>query len=293
MKRLALALVIVGILLIVTAPAEAVPPRPEQPRPDLFSCGTFTCDRYNPVTIKAKQTRTVAYRVVVEPGCTAGIIPQELARMNAHVIDSVRLNLARNDAAPDFTVHINCGSEQIRLCGSVNTYCLNRGYPYVADVDISDVLSTYFPESRLSILLHEILGHAVGSWNEQYATCGASCNFAASQGWRDFMNTGPDSRHGIEAIEFERWERTMFPVVADCGGAGDPYWDACVSRWRFSNGWSWEPSTGVWWNPQDKPEFTACNQDRLRWNIQVAVWVPERQGFFDPQRGFWSFAGAC
>ena len=42
---------------------------------------------------------------------------------------------------------------------------------------------------RGQTFLYEML-HALAVWNEQYATCGSSCNFAPSPNWRDVMNTG-------------------------------------------------------------------------------------------------------
>lgn len=302
--RVAVAITAVLVIyLLVYGPAESAPPRPEQPRPDLFSCGVQTCDAFNPVTIKARAQRTASYRLKLEPGCVAGTIPADMVRLEAEA-QKVQFNLVRNDQLYDFIVRINCGSEQIRLCGSVNVYCLNRGYPYSADVDISDVLSSYFDVSRLSILLHEIIGHAIGSWNEQYATCGSSCGFAASPGWRDFMNTGPDSRHGIEAIELERWERTMYPLAQvpppppPCGlGPVDHswggVWNSCIGRWIAPNGFSVEPGTWTWFNPQGQPEWTPANADRLRWNIQLGAWFSCDHGFFIPSRGYWSHAPSC
>lgn len=254
-------------LLLLSRYAEAAPPvDPRQPRPDLFSCGTLTCDHYNPVTIKAKATREIAYRVVVEPGCTAGTIPEDLELMNVEA-RKVGLNIWRDDRVYDSTIHINCGSEQIRLCGSVSTFCLGRGYPRVTDVDISDVLSTYYPITRLSILLHELLGHMVGSWNEQYSICGASCNFAPEPNWRDVMNTGIDSRHGLEEIELGRWERTMWSLTEalpyqDC--TTYPGWTGTVScYWPGLGRWLWIIPLGgrdsLWEWSADVPRWTCSS----------------------------------
>ena len=280
-------------LLLFSRYAEAAPPvDPRQPRPDLFSCGTFTCDVYNPVTIKAKATRTVSYRVQVEPGCTAGTIPADLEAMNAEA-QKVGLNLYRDDFAPDFTVHINCGSEQIRRCASINTFCLNRNYPYSSDMDISDILSTYFPITRLSILLHEVAGHAVGSWNEQYQVCGASCNFAPSPGWRDFMGTGELSRHGFEDIELGRWARTMWEIEPEsCPGPIHPsglYWDACRQAWVNDGGWFFTPMDGIWHQPDGTPEWGACDLiNRDCWNFRAQSWVFAGSLLFDPRSGVFS-----
>lgn len=253
LNLLALALFIAGVLLILTAPAHGAPPvDPRQPRPDLFSCGVQYCDIFNPTTQKAKATHSIRYRVQVEPGCSAGTIPADLEAMNVEA-RKVNFDIARDDFNGDFTVYINCGSEQIRRCGSVNVFCLNRGYPYNTDIDISDILSTYLPITRLSILLHEVMGHAVGSWNEQYQLCGASCNFAPVPNWPDFMGTGVLSRHGFEEVELGRWARTMYELQVVC--EADPCWTGTV--WKFSSGWSVNPSNDTWYDPKGRVYWTA------------------------------------
>ena len=72
---------LVLVLLLSTAlasvkatPPGALPPRPEQPHADLFSCGAQTCDVFNPITQKARATRQISYRLLVMPGCAAGTI---------------------------------------------------------------------------------------------------------------------------------------------------------------------------------------------------------------------------
>lgn len=291
LNLLALALFIVGLILILTAPAHGAPPvDPRQPRPDLFSCGVQYCDIFNPTTQKAKATHSIRYRVQVEPGCSAGTIPADLEAMNVEA-RKVNFDIARDDFNGDFTVYINCGSEQIRRCGSVNVFCLNRGYPYNTDIDISDILSTYLPITRLSILLHEIMGHAVGSWNEQYALCGAGCGFAPVPDWRDFMGTGVLSRHGFEEVELGRWARTMYELQG-CAGpveATGLYWDSCKQAWFNDAGWFYVPTSGTWHQPDGTPEWGACDiVHRDCWNIRAQSWVFEGSLLFDPRTGVFS-----
>jgi len=78
------------------------------------------------------------------------------------------------------------------------------------------------------------------------------------------------------------------PIPESCG---NPCWND--ARWIFEDGWSFEPATGAWFNPQGLHEWTACNVDRLRWHPQIESWFPEGHGFFHPPRGFWSFAPLC
>ena len=294
MKRLALVLFLLGVILIATAPADASAPAPDpaQVRPDIFPCSTG-CDMQilNPVTVKAKAQRQTAYRLLTMPGCSAGTVPADMIRVEEE-LQRVGHRLIRNDQTYDFTIRINCGSEQIRICGSVNVYCLGRGFPYNPDVEISDVISTYFPDSRLGVLCHEICGHAIGTWGEQYALCGSSCNFQPTPNLYDYMNTGSNSRHGFSASEFGRWERTMWGLT-DCGGGSDPYYDACLRRWVFADGWSVDPVTGVWFNKEGLPEWSPCNADKLRFNYTIQSWMPPPSAFFLVSRGYWSSAGSC
>jgi N-acetyl-anhydromuramyl-L-alanine amidase AmpD len=69
-----------------------------------------------------------------------------------------------------------------------------------------------------------------------------------------------------------------------------------TARYFFPDGWSYDASTGDWWNPAGEREWSACNSDRLRWNYIVNRWFPEgATGGFDPlpTRNYWSLAGAC
>ena len=207
------------------------PVLPQQPRPDLFQYQGHSIQHLNPVSLKAKATRGAAYRLEVLPGCQLGTIEADLQLMTSAVKESLQFRLERNDASPDFVVRINCGLSHIAICGSVTIFCLNRGFPYVADVDISDILSRWQPATRQGILWHEIVGHAIGTWEEQYCPDGATSGpcaglalFAPVPGWVDFMGTGPLSRHGAGAIEIARWERTMYELTDDCDMARSPFW---------------------------------------------------------------------
>lgn len=250
--------VIVGLFFgMAITVARAEPPRPEQKRPDIFPIdpqfvprdvdgdGDRDMQDLNPTTIKAKRTRAIAYRVALLSGCNAGLMPADLEYMNTEEAPKVGLALSRNDQAPDFIVFISCGLTQIQKCGSVNVFCLADGFPGNTNVYMSDVLSNWDRGSRIGIPLHEIVGHAVGTWNEQYATCGASCGFAPTPGLRDVMNTGPESRHGLEAVELERWERTMWALVDPCApvetGGGwsytTPQCEIPNGNWYFNDIW--------------------------------------------------------
>ena len=275
---------------------------PAQQRPDIFPWSGGNLQLYNPVTVKALAQRTINYRLLTMPGCTSGTVPSDMVRVEAEA-QKVKFALVRNDQAYDLTVRVNCGSEQIRYCGSVNVFCLGRGFPYNPDVEISDIISTYYPDSRLSILLHEIMGHAVQTANEQYQACGASCGFAATPNLVDFMNTGPLSRHGFGPSELGRWERIMYPLTT-C--VGDPCWDS--ARWQFSKATcpigdpgaiacSWAPAPapwGTWYGPDGTALWDYCDPT---WNGRH--WVPDDgwfhvgDGWFSKDVPYWSYAPPC
>ncbi len=292
---LALGLIIGYHFAPLTIATAAVPPRPEQPRPDIFPIpGLSNPQTANPVTVKAKAQRTASYRLLLMPSCVSGTIPNDLVAM-AGELQRVNFTLVRNDFAYDFTIRINCGSEQIRICGAVNVFCLGRGFPYNPDVEISDILSQYQAITRVAILCHEICGHAIGTWNEQYAVCGASCGFAPTPNWPDFMNTGEQSRHGMEVIEQERWDRTMYPVlfVDPCHGEDNPangtYWNLCIQRLVYPSGWSWDPVTGVWFNPAGVPEWGECSQvSGGCWNLVIQRWVARGSLLYNPVTNIYS-----
>lgn len=262
MRYLAAILALLFVLSVDGEGAAQVPQRAGQPHADLFEvAGYGSLQPLNPMTQKVRNQRAAAYRLLTMPGCFAGTIPGDLERMNAEAANKIGLNLFRNDSAYDFTVRINCGSEQVRVCGAVTIFCLGRGFPYNVDVELSDILSGYQVETRLSIPLHEIVGHALATWHEQYClgtetsgVCRGLAQFTPAPNWVDVMNTGPNSRHGLETIEVERWERTMYLLQVP-----EPEWGPCTS---YDNGlsvacynrpgayWSWTKQATFYWRPE-------------------------------------------
>lgn len=276
----------------------AVPPRPEQPHSDIFEAvGITNMQLLNPVTIKAKAQRTVAYRLLVMPGCITGSIESDMRAVETES-KTVGLTLVRNDSAYDSTIRLNCGSEQIRICGGVNFYCLGRGFPYTPDVDLSDIMytpgSVYPIATRVSIMLHEIFGHMVGTWNEQYCSgtetsgiCQGIPRFGSAPGWVDFMSTGPNSRGYFTAIPLERVARTLWE---DPPCIGNPCWDG--QMWVFTDGWKFKPNSGCgeWVDPKGILTWGACDPSwGGRYNIPLAVWFcrPPQSCYFNPATNGW------
>jgi hypothetical protein len=199
--------------------------RPGQPHPDIFQvAGISNLQDFNPLGQKVKSTQTARYRVIVMPACSVGTMLDDIVKLVLHAKEKVGVTYIRDDVNPDHIIRINCGNDQIRICGSLNTFCLGRGFPGVTDVDMSDILSSYPEATRLSIFCHEVCGHAWGTWNEQYCKgqetgqyppghpCFQLTRFSSTPNWPDFMNTGALSRHGFTDLEVERWERTMYAL---------------------------------------------------------------------------------
>lgn len=140
------------------------------------------------------------------------------------------LNEAIRQAAAEFQIFFqesstgipiygNCGSDFVAKCGAGAAACLGRGYPYNVSIDFdSPTVSTYFFVTQVSVVLHELIGHAMATWNEQYNISGCLC----SNGTFDFMDTGPGSRHGIfdGGPEIARWQRTMGSPELTAYGSG-------------------------------------------------------------------------
>ena len=76
--------------------------------------------------------------------------------------------------------------------------------------------------------------------------------FTPAPGWVDFMSTGALSRHGYEAIEVERWERTLYVIQQP-----EPEWGACQQyhdgSWGCCNNYGgyWQRTCDAKWYPDD------------------------------------------
>ena len=141
---------------------------------------------------------------------------------------------------------------------------------------------------------HE-LGHGLLGLHEQYRDSGGSIGCTGRQDTVMDCGSGvryPQSRDvtlGCSIIKTV-WCGNLPPPPAECQSVG---WDPCGQVWRFADGWSFRPSNGDWLNPHGWAEFSACNADGLRWSYHVKAWVTTGSAYFDPARGFWSYAGGC
>lgn len=188
-----------------------------QQNPDLFQYQGKSLQGYSDDNAALKRDGVWRWRFVAVPGCnsesirpavTAGI--GQASRMGVQVIEA--------DLDPTaHAVYATCGVEFASKCGGPPVIgCLGRGFPYNNDVDISTDMSAYFDVSQRAIAMHEVIGHAMGVWNEQYRLDGS---FGSSNDVT-IMNTGPLSRHDLGPDEDARWWRTMGSPMLKTGGSG-------------------------------------------------------------------------
>jgi hypothetical protein len=147
---------------------------------------------------------------------------------------------------------------------------------------------------------HE-LGHGILGLHEQYADtagvigCTRQTTTVMDCGSGVRYPTTRDVTYGC-AIILTSW----------CGtdGSAPPPPPPCVTPlegvdgcnpdlYRFASGWAYRFSDQVWVNPHGWPEWTACNQDKLRYNFHHKDWFAPGSSFYSDERGFFSSAGAC
>lgn len=214
-------IVLGGLLALCTDAHDAQaadPPLSNQPRPDQFP----GIDHLNVGQAELLNAGIYRWRYSKNASCQGDVFPAVIAALD-HISRETNVMML-HDPANGWDVYANCGTSFAAVCGSSTGVigCLGRGFPWNCDIDINTLMAypvAYPADSQFSIMLHEFM-HCLMTWNEQYAP-----NFAPSPGWRDFMNTGPLSRHGFEYVEQQRWARVADPCYAkNCvrgiGGSG-------------------------------------------------------------------------
>lgn len=307
-KALGVVLLLLALFVSETIESKAAvpPPPPEQPHTDTFTGSYGNLQDYNAVSQRVKVSRAFTYNVLTRTGCDQGSVLSDLDVLASDAFFKYDgLLMVRTSNIGDVTVIVSCGNEQINRCGGTNIFCV-QGKPYSGEFDhptsfISDVLNIYPVLTRRSILNHEILGHAVATWNEQYCTgtettgyCKAQGLFGSSQ-LESVMNTGPLSRHDIATWETGAWSRTMYVlkqyVDITCTTLG---YDPCTGRFYQADGWSWYPVDGGWYNPQGNYEYGPCNSDGYRYAPMQSKWkVPGLGDGYDTRYNQWTVVPVC
>lgn len=195
--------------------ADPPPPEPTQKYADIFSCGVQLCDVYDPLVNQIQTTGHFTYSVVITPGCDNGYYQRFRDHITYTLLDAAQVGVFATEVPTggDLVLRYSCGSTFSATCGATAAACLGEGFPYNVNITFDNRIGTYYLESLVSIILHELLGHAAAAWNEQYCQAAdAECPYRFSPvpgQWYDFMNTGAQSRFLFTAITIARWGRTM------------------------------------------------------------------------------------
>lgn len=234
------------------------PQYPPQEQADTFQYAGASLDRYNPHSQALRETGRWTWRFDRNPACAGDLLPYVRS-----AVSDLAINLGIEfveDPASNHLIYQNCGPSLAARCGATNINCLGRGYPYDVTIDLSSDLAGYFEVTSVSIVEHEML-HAMATWNEQYKLDG---RFSSSSDLT-VMNTGPLSRHRLQALERERWWRTMgSPMLRTLGYGNNGAWYvfACnfdASATRLSVLVDLHDGQGVRWAGVIKPIKTDSN----------------------------------
>ena len=240
------------------------PPLAGQPNPDLFQYQGQSLAQYSTDNANLKRTGQWVWRFVDVKGCNSESIRKAVTDGINEAHTAYALDIVERDGdATAHAVYGNCGSSFAAICGGPPVIgCLGRGFPYVNDVDISTDMAAYYDVSQRAIAMHEIIGHAMSVWNEQYLLDGSFSNSNDVT----IMNTGPLSRHDIVnpdgtpvSAEAARWWRTNgSPELTDTGYGyyGQWYIWACgfdFNATRVSVLVDYHDGAGLQWSGVIKP----------------------------------------
>lgn len=211
-----------------------------QPSTDQFEVAPYgNLDPLNPLSKKVRETGAVVWAYLVMPGCNANsgsVLGSTIGAAMGDIYYETGVIFQYVTGGPsDLTIRTNCGSSFSAVCGNGAAACLGRQFPYVLDIDFSQDVASYFDVSRISVVLHELFGHALATWNEGYCTganasLGCNARFDPVPNYVDVMNTGVNSRHYLGTSELARWGRTMGSPAPASYGVGNGYvWFCGVS----------------------------------------------------------------
>lgn len=221
--------VIIGTLLALCQltpvgadPGQAPPAEPVlagQPNPDdvYTCCGLGRIDYLNVAEARMLETGEVLWRYQTAPGCEGLDVGLKEIIIESQALWTAELGVRFREDPSGWQYVGNCGASWKALCpGAVGCLAFNWPTNGRVDFDAPTLLSYAFRESKVAVVTHEIC-HQILTCEEQYAK---QNGIACVPGWRDFMNCGPDSRHGFEHVEKERCKRICYPPPAVSNGYG-------------------------------------------------------------------------
>lgn len=264
-------------------PGQPPPPQPAlvgQPNPDVYTCcGLGAIDYLNAAEDAMLRTGQVRWHYAVQPGCEGlGSIKSIIEEAHALYTQEMGVIWLEDPFGPDDEASVfNCGVAWKSLCsGAVG--CLAHSWPYHGRIDYDGptLLSYAFRPSQVAVATHEECHHIL-TCNEEYDIAA----FACIPGWHDFMNCGPDSRHGFETIEKERVKRIAYPPALTQTGydfSGAWYVWACgidtVRAKRLSVLVDRHDGRGVVWAgvfPNVKTDLNGCQGIGVSEGLRIEV----------------------
>ena len=189
--------ILVGLGLFFTAD------KAQLANPDQFP----NLDQYNAASRELRATGVWRWYYSVAPGCSGNLRP---AIESTHANITAETGITFIEDSNGWRQRVSCGVDMSVSCGSNTAVigCLGEGYPLNVNIKYRDTMATFQFISQIAIVLHELFGHAMATWNEQYAFVDGQffCTPVV-----DIMTCGPTSWHYIGPTERARWERTMMP----------------------------------------------------------------------------------
>ena len=253
-------IIIIFFSLVFVAKVSADPPpvSPNQPSTDQFTIpGYGNLDKYNPVSAALRQTGITRWSVSYRAGCNGEAAFDGMVAAMVNSNETFGTLWVFDPINPQLRILVTCGTEFASYCGGgVVIACLGNGFPYVLDTQVSSTLTTFFALSQIAIWLHELVGHAQSTWDEQYCKqagtpVGCTGQFAPAPNWVDIMNTGPLSRHLLGQTEIDRWARTQGVRSQECWASqfddGNRYFWYGVSDVKATRVavMAYDPTTGI------------------------------------------------
>lgn len=271
-KVMVLLVSVVAGFLIFQGVLAANPPSSFQRNPDIYPCcglpsifsGTTAGDLQglNPISQKLRGgSRAITYSYVVVPGCSDGNMQSTLLAALTIAQNKLGITTSRVSFGGDMAIRATCGVDASNVGLGAAICDVYPNWPYKSQVNCSTTMATFYQLSQVTIWLHEIVGHAWGTWNEQYQLDGI---FSATPGLVDFMNTGNLSREEAWPIaDTDRWERTMYQISR----VEAPYQDCTTYP-------GWEPTVSCYWPGLGKWLWVIpLNGKDSLWEYDRGPWV--------------------